>query len=101
MAHRCIHRGRLVAYFKYNVKFLSLMSSTQLFMEYFEKLKEPVVISESNKQSALFIADWLSFRWKFFNNRKINLCEECCYVDKGCCKGSMDTCEECQRSVAL
>ena len=39
------------------------MSQTQLFAEYFEKIKDPFSISESNKQAALLIADWVWFRW--------------------------------------
>jgi len=52
-----------MSHFKCDMKFLSLMSQTQLFAEYFEKVKDPVSISESNKQAALLIADWVWFRW--------------------------------------
>ena len=53
-----------------------MMSHTQLFMEYFGKLKHPVSITESNKQAALFIADWLSFRWRHSGTERLQNEEE-------------------------
>ena len=57
------------------MKFLFNVSQTQLFMEYFEKINEPLAVSRENEQTALFIADWLFFRWKRFYQRKLkNTC---------------------------
>ena len=64
------NRSKLISQFKCNVKFLSLLSNTQLFMEYFEQAKDPNSIAESDEKAALLIADWLFFRWKRFSKVK-------------------------------
>ena len=53
------------------------MSRTQLFMEYFEKIKDPILINEFNKEAAQFIAHWLSFRWKCYKNGSFSLYALC------------------------
>ena len=59
---------KLTYHFKYQHKFLVAMAQTQLFAAFLQKRKEPVIMHEI--RAALFIAEWLSFKWKYAGETK-------------------------------
>jgi len=62
--------GKLTTHFKYQYKFLVAMSYTQLFAEFLQNKKEPVMYAELKDRAGLFIADWLFFKWKLTTKAK-------------------------------
>ena len=56
--------SKLTTHYKYQYKFLVAMSHTQLFVEFLQNKHDPVLDIKLKKQAALFIADWLYFKWK-------------------------------------
>jgi len=56
---------------KLQYKYLSLMSRTQLFMEFLQKEQDLSLKIQTNINSARLIADWLFFRWKYVNRHSL------------------------------
>jgi len=64
--------SKLDIYFKYQYRFLSKMANTQMFTEFLRMKKNSSMIVNSDSPSALFIAEWLFFRWKYMKKVKLN-----------------------------
>ena len=56
--------SKLNAHFRNQFKFLDHMSQTQLFLEYLQKKKNPATKMTIDRPEAIFIVDWLSFKWR-------------------------------------
>jgi len=56
--------SKLSAHFRNQFKFLDHMSQTQLFIEYLQKKKDPASKMTVDSPEAIFIVDWLSFKWR-------------------------------------
>merc|ERR1711862_937939 len=65
------NQSKLDIYFKYQYRFLSKMSNTQMFTQFLETKKKSLTSVHLDSPSTIFIADWLSFKWKYM--KKVNI----------------------------